>query len=118
LATVRTHTLLELPPTPPYLIIIDALDEIKDNKGPSFLKELLKAIKEYDLRGFKFLVTSRPDPKVAELCEAYTISRQSVVIAGCRAMGSIPWGGQETVEIRLVLRWLGHWGKLTKALRA
>jgi len=29
------------PELPPYLIIIDALDEINDNKGPSFLRDLL-----------------------------------------------------------------------------
>ena len=46
------------PELPPYLIVIDALDEIKDNKGPVFLSDLLTAIKEYNLRGFKFLVMS------------------------------------------------------------
>ena len=56
---------------PPYLIVIDALDEIKDNKGPVFLSNLLTVINEYDLRGFKFLVTSRPDPKVAALCGSF-----------------------------------------------
>ena len=60
------------PELPPYLIIIDALDEIKDDKGPSFLSDLLKAIKGYDLRGFKFLVTSRSHPEVAALCESFT----------------------------------------------
>ena len=56
---------------PPYLIIIDALDEIKDNGGSAFLHDLLVAINEYDLRGFKFLVTSRSDPKVAALCKSF-----------------------------------------------
>ena len=56
---------------PPYLIIIDALDEIKDDGGSAFLRDLLIAINEYDLRGFKFLVTSRSDPKVAELCKSF-----------------------------------------------
>ncbi|KIM80637.1 hypothetical protein PILCRDRAFT_822370 [Piloderma croceum F 1598] len=59
------------PELPPYLIAIDALDEIKDNKGPAFLSDLLTAINEYDLRGFKFLVTSRSDPQVAALCESF-----------------------------------------------
>ena len=56
---------------PPYLIIIDALDEIKDDGGSAFLRDLLIAINEYDLRGFKFLVTSRSDPKVAALCKSF-----------------------------------------------
>ena len=59
------------PKLSPYLIVIDALDEIKDDKGPAFLRNLLTAIKEYDLQGFKFLVTSRSDPDVIKLCESY-----------------------------------------------
>ena len=55
----------------PYLIVIDALDEIKDDEGSAFLQELLVAIDQYDFRGIKFLVTSRSDPKVAELCESF-----------------------------------------------
>ncbi|KAF8219604.1 hypothetical protein L208DRAFT_1382969 [Tricholoma matsutake] len=55
------------PELPLYLIVIDALDEIKDNKGPVFLSNLLTAINEYDLRGFKFLMMSQSDPKVAAL---------------------------------------------------
>ena len=60
------------PELPPYLIVIDALDEIKGDGGSVFLRVLLTTIKEYDLRGFKFLVTSRSDPKVAALCESFT----------------------------------------------
>jgi hypothetical protein len=56
---------------PPYLIIIDALDEIKDDGGSAFLHGLLTAINEDDLRGLKFLVTSRSDPKVVTLCESF-----------------------------------------------
>ena len=59
------------PELPPYLIVIDALDEIKGDGGSAFLRNLLKAINKYDLRGFKFLVTSRSDPKVAALCESF-----------------------------------------------
>jgi len=59
------------PELPPYLIVIDALDEIKDNKGPAFLSDLLTAINKYDLMGFKFLVSSRSDPKVVALCESF-----------------------------------------------
>ena len=60
------------PKLPPYLIVIDALDEIKGDGGSAFLRVLLITINEYDLRGFKFLVTSRSDPKVAALCESFT----------------------------------------------
>ena len=60
------------PELPPYLIVIDALDEIKGDGGSAFLRNLLRAINEYNLRGFKFLVTSRPNPKVAALCESFT----------------------------------------------
>jgi len=59
------------PEPPPYLIVIDALDEIKGDGGSAFLRDLLIAINEYDLRGFKFLVSSRSDPKVAALCESF-----------------------------------------------
>jgi len=59
------------PQLPPYLIIIDALDEITDGGGSAFLQELLTVIDEYDLRGFKFLVTSRPDPEVVTLCKSF-----------------------------------------------
>ena len=59
------------PEQPPYLIVIDALDEIMGDGGSAFLRDLLIAIDEYDLRGLKFLVTSRSDPKVAALCESF-----------------------------------------------
>ena len=58
-------------PESSYLIIIDGLDEIKGNGGSAFLRDLLIAINEYDLRGFKFLVSSRADPKVAALCKSF-----------------------------------------------
>ena len=54
-----------------YLIIIDALDEIEGDGGSAFLGDLLNAIDKYDLRGLKFLVTSRPDPELVERCEAF-----------------------------------------------
>jgi len=60
------------PGMPPYLIVIDALDEILDDGGPAFLRSLLNAIDEYDMRGLKFLVTSRPDPELVKLCKGFT----------------------------------------------
>jgi hypothetical protein len=59
------------PELPPYLIVIDALDEIKDNGGSAFLCDLLTAINKDDLRGLKFLVTSRSDPKIVTLCKSF-----------------------------------------------
>ena len=60
------------PELPPYLIVIDALDEIKGDGGLAFLHDLLVAINEYNLIGFKFLVTSRSNPKVVALCSSFT----------------------------------------------
>ncbi|KAG6867426.1 hypothetical protein C0993_002900, partial [Termitomyces sp. T159_Od127] len=57
---------------PLYLIVIDALDEIEGKKGSVFLKELLTTINDGYLCGFKFLVTSRPDPALACLCSSFT----------------------------------------------
>ena len=59
---------------PPYLIIIDALDEIEGDGGLVFLQDLFTVINEYDLRGFKFLVTSRSDPEVIILLQSFTSS--------------------------------------------
>ena len=50
-------------PEPSYLIIVDALDEIQNDGGSEFLRDLLITINEFDLRGFKFLMTSRSDLK-------------------------------------------------------
>ena len=57
---------------PPYLIVVDALDEIEADGGSVFLQNLLETINERRLRGLKFLVTSRPDPRVVELCETFS----------------------------------------------
>jgi hypothetical protein len=55
---------------PPYLVVIDALDEIEGQEGSAFLADLLKAIDGRYLRGLKFFITSRPDPDVTRLCES------------------------------------------------
>ncbi|KAG6895959.1 hypothetical protein C0992_011298 [Termitomyces sp. T32_za158] len=57
---------------PPYLIVIDALDEIQNHEGSAFLKELLEAVKNNSLHGLKFLVTSRLDQKIADLCKSFS----------------------------------------------
>jgi hypothetical protein len=56
---------------PPYLVVVDALDEIEGEGGSAFLRDLLKTIDRGRLRGLKFLVTSRPDPELAELCSSF-----------------------------------------------
>ena len=57
---------------PPYLIVVDALDEIEADGGSKFLQSLLETINQGRLRGLKFLVTSRPDPPVEELCKTFS----------------------------------------------
>jgi len=71
----------------PYLIVVDALDEIEDNEGLAFLQELLETFRKGHLRGLKFLVTSRPDPELTALyssfeydaaCHLYDVSMDTV----------------------------------------
>ncbi|RXW21691.1 hypothetical protein EST38_g4166 [Candolleomyces aberdarensis] len=45
-----------------YLVVIDALDEIEQQGGSTFLRALLDIINDNPLPGLKFFVTSRPDP--------------------------------------------------------
>jgi hypothetical protein len=52
------------------LIVLDALDKIK---GSAFLRDLLTVIEEHNLKGFKFLVTSGPDPEVVALCKSIKV---------------------------------------------
>lgn len=55
---------------PPWLIVVDALDE--NDGGSEFLKDLLNMVHQGHLQGLKFLVTSRPDPKVVAHCDSFT----------------------------------------------
>jgi len=54
-------------PTP--IVIVDALDE--SDRGTEFLEELLRVIRAGQLAGIKFLVTSRLDPKIVDLCKSF-----------------------------------------------
>ena len=54
-------------PTP--IVVVDALDE--SDGGTEFLEELLRVIHFGQLAGVKFLVTSRPDPKIVNLCKSF-----------------------------------------------
>ena len=58
-------------PAPPYLVIIDALDQIEGEGGTSFLRDLLKYVNSGHLCGLKFLITSRLDPDIAKLCTSF-----------------------------------------------
>jgi hypothetical protein len=57
---------------PPFLVVVDALDEIEDRGGSAFLEELLRMTDKSHLQGLKFLITSRPDPDLANLCSSFT----------------------------------------------
>jgi len=56
----------------PFLVVVDALDEVEDSGGSAFLEELLRMTDKSRLRGLKFLITSRPDPDLANLCSSFT----------------------------------------------
>ncbi|KAG6815741.1 hypothetical protein H0H87_011825 [Tephrocybe sp. NHM501043] len=52
-----------------YLVVIDALDEIKDKGGSMFLWKLLTTLKDDNLKSLKFLVTSHSNPGLVALFE-------------------------------------------------
>jgi len=54
---------------PAPIVIVDALDE--SDRGTEFLEELLRVIQVGQLAGIKFLVTSRPDPKIVNICKSF-----------------------------------------------
>ncbi|KAJ7888504.1 hypothetical protein B0H13DRAFT_888652 [Mycena leptocephala] len=69
---------------PSFLIVVDALDEIADGEGVCFLQQLLSTVRTGDLDGLRFLVTSRPDPDIVDLCNSFpnaTYSLQEVDVA-------------------------------------
>jgi len=51
------------------IIIVDALDE--SDRGTNFLQELLHVVECGKLTGIKFLVTSRPDPRLVDMCKLF-----------------------------------------------
>jgi hypothetical protein len=51
------------------IIVVDALDE--SDRGIEFLKELLGIVEHGALTGIKFLITSRPDPNIVDLCKSF-----------------------------------------------
>ena len=71
---------------PPFLVVIDALDEIEDRGGLAFLEELLRVTNLSHLQGLKFFITSRPDIDLARLhtsdptCVLYDVPRDTVKV--------------------------------------
>ena len=55
--------------TPTPIIVVDALDE--NDRGTEFLEELLRFIQAGQLTGIKFLVTSRPEPEIVNICKLF-----------------------------------------------
>ena len=60
------------PDLPPYLIVIDALDEVDGGGGLAFLQDLLTTIQKGYLQGLKIFVTSRKDDKVSLFCNHFS----------------------------------------------
>lgn len=60
----------------PMLIVIDALDEVKDNEGPKFVEALIQSVEKagVSIKGLKFLITSRPDPGIVSRCQSLKIN--------------------------------------------
>lgn len=56
---------------PHYIIVIDALDEIEEEGGSRFLRNLLDYMNLYQLRGLKIFVTSRSDPALVKHVESF-----------------------------------------------
>ena len=54
------------------IVVVDALDE--SDCGTEFLKVLLDAVDLGELAGIRFLVTSRPEPTVLDLCKSFPLS--------------------------------------------
>ncbi|KAF9014715.1 WD40 repeat-like protein [Hymenopellis radicata] len=56
---------------PAPVVVIDALDE-SDN-GVEFLKTLFGVVGDKHLTGIKFLITSRTEPKIVDLCHSFQL---------------------------------------------
>ncbi|KAJ6583538.1 WD40-repeat-containing domain protein [Mycena vulgaris] len=57
---------------PPLVVVVDALDEVDNRGGASFLKDLLEKTRTHQnkFQGLKFLITSRQDPRIVELAKS------------------------------------------------
>jgi hypothetical protein len=59
-----------------HLIVIDALDELSDLGSTIFLGALFTLISQSKLKGLKFLITSRSEPKIVRLIDSFQQSAQ------------------------------------------
>ncbi|KAJ6583549.1 WD40-repeat-containing domain protein [Mycena vulgaris] len=57
---------------PPLVVVVDALDEMDNRGGASFLKDLLEKTRAHQnqFQGLKFLITSRQDPRIVALAKS------------------------------------------------
>jgi hypothetical protein len=62
-------SIAQLKDIPTSIVVVDALDE--SDRGTEFLEELLRVIHAGQLASIKFLVTSRPDPKIVDICKSF-----------------------------------------------
>ncbi|KAF7354527.1 WD40 repeat-like protein [Mycena sanguinolenta] len=54
-----------------FLVVIDALDEIENDQGAELIKQLIQVVSSSKgLHGLKFLVTSRPHPRIIAECSS------------------------------------------------
>ncbi|KAF7374039.1 WD40 repeat-like protein [Mycena sanguinolenta] len=57
--------------TKPVVVVIDALDEIENDQGSELVKQLIQAVSSSKrLCGLKFLITSRPHPRIVDECSS------------------------------------------------
>ncbi|KAJ7310679.1 hypothetical protein DFH08DRAFT_1046444, partial [Mycena albidolilacea] len=62
---------VQLRKTKPVVVVIDALDEIENDQGSELVKQLIQAISSFKgLCGLKFLITSRPHPRIVNECSS------------------------------------------------
>ncbi|KAF7374041.1 WD40 repeat-like protein [Mycena sanguinolenta] len=61
----------QLRKTKPVMVVIDALDEIENDQGSEFVKQLIQAVSgSKGFRGLRFLITSRPHPQIINECSS------------------------------------------------
>ncbi|KAF7374063.1 WD40 repeat-like protein [Mycena sanguinolenta] len=57
--------------TKPVVVVIDALDEVENDQGSALVKQLIQAVSgSKGLHGLKFLITSRPHPRIVTECSS------------------------------------------------
>ncbi|KIY63151.1 hypothetical protein CYLTODRAFT_147009 [Cylindrobasidium torrendii FP15055 ss-10] len=84
----------------PLLVVVDALDELDGDGGAVFLDRLMTGVAKHGLKGIKFLVSSREDPKIAQLCQS--LGPEAVIclqdIAGTENIGYLPLPADQSTQ--------------------